>query len=1055
MTLTPDKWEAVKELFDAALGENPSSRSSFLRERCGDISVRAEVERLLGEHDEAGTFLSVPVLESLKFEKTATQSSPRLSVGELLSGRFRIVSFLASGGMGEVYKAEDTRLDRMVALKFLSEEFAEDRESVAHFRSEAMAASALNHPNICTVYDFGEDSGRAFIAMEYLDGETLAARLRQGPSPVEEAIKVALEVSSALCAAHQKGIIHGDLKPGNLMLSETGTKLLDFGLASKSEPVRSAEESTLGFTGKRQILGTLPYMSPERLQGQAIDAHGDIFAFGAVLYEMLTGEKAFKKKSNAETIASIAQEEPKAIHKLAKHVPKELERIAWRCLRKDARERYSSMADVQQELQDLGQVFGGSGSGINLRLLLRRSNRPRVIVPALLVLTTLISLAAWWLHHNSRIMWARNQALPQIARLIQEEKPGEAYTLAVKAERYIPNDPVLTKSWPDISWLGAIDTTPAGVSVYRRNYGDTDGVWEFVGRTPIEKHRFPLVDSLWKFELQGFDTVQRATFPAGPLKVTMDRTGQAPPGMVRIDLVPPNAATTPVGLYGLAGYDRFPSAALSNYWIDRFEVTSGDFKRFVDAGAYEKPRYWKQSFRKDGRTLSWQEAMKLFRDTTGRPGPATWSNGEYPQGQRDYPVTGISWFEAAAYAEFAGKVLPTIYHWKAAASPTAGPSIIPLSNFGGKGPAPVGTYDGISWSGVYDMAGNVKEWVFNEAISNRRYILGGAWNEPTYLFYQADARSPFERSPNFGFRCAKYTLSGIEGKAADPVLAQVEDYSSEKPVSDQLFKAYKGLYSYDKTALNAVVKPLAGTQDWREEEITFDAAYGNERIIAYLFLPKKASAPYQTVIHFTGANAFYERSSANLNRDYLQDLDFIVKSGRAVMFVVYKGMFDRWDNFFSYPKSSSFYRDHVIDWSKDLGRSIDYLETRPDIDSSRLAYEGVSMGAAMGALLPAVDSRLKVLVLISPGFYLQKRLPEADQLNFTPHIKIPVLMLNGRFDYIFPVGLSQEPLFRELGTPANQKRRIVYDCGHDIPRSEEIKESLNWLDQYLGPVRPQ
>jgi formylglycine-generating enzyme required for sulfatase activity/dienelactone hydrolase len=838
------------------------------------------------------------------------------------------------------------------------------------------------------------------------------------------------------------------------MLTETGTKLLDFGLANKSEPVRSGEELTLGSIDEGRILGTLPYMSPERLHGQAIDAHGDIFAFGAVLYEMLTGEKAFKKNSSAETIASINQEEPKSIHTLVRNVPKELERIAWRCLRKNPRERYLSMADVQQELQHLHQIFGASGSGINIRLLLRKSRRLKVAVPALLVITILISLAALWIHHNSRMMWARNQAVPEIARLIEEEKPGEAYTLAVEAERYIPHDPALMKSWPDISWLGAIDTTPAGVTVYRRNYGDPGAAWEFVGRTPIEKHRFPLVDSLWRFELQGFDTVQRATFPAGPLKVTMDRTGQAPPGMVRIDLVPPNAATTPVGLFGLAGYDRSLPAALSNYWIDRFEVTNRDFKRFVDAGGYKNSRYWKYKFRKDGRTLPWQDAVKLFRDSTGRPGPATWSSGQYPQGQDDYPVAGVSWFEAAAYAEFAGKMLPTIYHWKAAASPVSGQSILPLSNFGGKGPAPVGTYQGISWSGTYDMAGNAKEWVFNEDITGKRYILGGAWNEPTYLFFQADARSPFDRSPNFGFRCAKYTLNGDESKAANPVFAQVEDYNTEKPASDQLFKAYKGLFSYDKAPLNSVVEPLGETQDWREEKITLDAAYGNERIIAFLFLPKKASPPYQTVIHFTGATAFYERSSANLNQDYLRDLDFIVKSGRAVMFVMFKGMFERWDNFFSFPKSSSFYRDHVVDWSKDLGRSIDYLETRPDIDSSRLAYEGVSMGAALGALLPALESRLKVLVLISPGFYLQKRLPEANQLNFAPHVKIPVLMLNGQYDYIFPVGLSQEPLYREIGTPASQKRRVVYDCGHDIPLSGEIKESLNWLDQYLGPVRP-
>lgn len=189
-------------------------------------------------------------------------------------------------------------------------------------------------------------------------------------------------------------------------------------------------------------------------------------------------------------------------------------------------------------------------------------------------------------------------------------------------------------------------------------------------------------------------------------------------------------------------------------------------------------------------------------------------------------MTGVSWFEAAAYAEFVGKQLPTIYHWTAAASPPDGPSIVPASNFGEVGPAPVGTYRGMSWSGAFDMAGNVKEWISNEASSGKRYILGGAWNEPTYMFYNADARSPFERSANFGFRCAKYVLTGGKVKAADPVTAQVRDYSSEKPVSDQLFQVYKNLYSYDKTPLHAVVETLQETDHWKEEKITFDAAYG-------------------------------------------------------------------------------------------------------------------------------------------------------------------------------------------------------------------------------------
>jgi eukaryotic-like serine/threonine-protein kinase len=153
-----------------------------------------------------------------------------------------------------------------------------------------------------------------------------------------------------------------------------------------------------------------------------------------------------------------------------------------------------------------------------------------------------------------------------------------------------------------------------------------------------------------------------------------------------------------------------------------------------------------------------------------------------------------------------------------------------------------------------------------------------------------------------------------------------------------------------------------------------------------------------------------------------------------------------------WPNTTSSYRDHVIAWSKDLGRSIDYLETRPEIDRSKLAYEGVSWGAAMGSLLPAAEDRIRVCFLICPGFYLQKCLPEVDQLHFAPRVKVPVLMLNGRFDFIFPVGTSQEPMFRLLGTPKEHKRRVVCETGHDIPRNEMIKETLDWLDRYLGPV---
>jgi len=1051
MGISPEQWDEVKELYGAALECPPGERSALLQRKAADEIVRSEVQRLLAEHDRLGSFLSTPPFIDPRLNSTV--SIKRLAPGEVLSGRFRIINFIAAGGMGEVYKAEDLRLERIVVLKFLPEELAKDPHSLERFRREAKAASALNHPSICTVHDFGEDAGRAFIAMEYLEGETLAARIKRGPLSLEEVFKIAMPVAVALGTAHRKGIIHRDLKPGNIMLTESGAKLLDFGLARyASQNATDDEAGAPALSGETQVAGTLPYMSPERLRGGGTGSRGDIFAFGAVLYEMLAGRRAFEGQTNLETIAAVEHEEPRHLREFRKNVPDDLEHVIRRCLRKRPEERYASMSEIEHELEDCA-LSSGAASGINPRAFFLRAKRPRAAVTLLIILLMIGSAVAWWIHHSYKLQWARDHAVPQIAQLIGDGKISEAYALAVQAEPYIPHDPMFVKFWPDISWTASITTTPSGAAVYRRNYNASGEPWELVGRSPINGRRFPQTDSEWKFELEGFSTVERATFPGDDISVTMDEIGRAPNGMVRVEPAASASETTPVALSGLAGFETVPPVSLSNFWIDRFEVTNAEFKRFVDQGGYEKQDYWKHEFRDDSRVLSWTEAMALFRDKTGKPGPGTWSDGQFPAGQENYPVAGVSWFEATAYAEFVGKSLPTIFHWKAAVSPNDGPSLIPASNFGGKGLAAAGTYRGMSWCGAYDVAGNVKEWISNETGSGKRFILGGAWNEPSYSFYDPNTPSPFQRLANFGFRCAKYALNGDETKASAPIIKQPRNYAAEKPVSDQLFQVYKSLYSYDKTPLRAVVESSRQTEDWTEEKVTFDAAYGNERVIAYLFLPKKASPPYQTIVHFPGAGALHEHSSDNLLDGFLEDFDFIIKSGRAVIFPVYKGTFDRWDDFNSWPKDSIFYRDHVIYWAKDLGRSIDYLETRPDIDHTKLAYEGVSWGAAMGALVPAVEDRLKVLVLVSPGFFLNLHKPEADQINFAPRVTAPVLMLNGRFDSYFPVGSSQEPMFRLLGTPAANKRRVVYDTGHDLPRKDEIKETLNWLDRYLGPVK--
>ncbi len=346
------------------------------------------------------------------------------------------------------------------------------------------------------------------------------------------------------------------------------------------------------------------------------------------------------------------------------------------------------------------------------------------------------------------------------------------------------------------------------------------------------------------------------------------------------------------------------------------------------------------------------------------------------------------------------------------------------------------------------MAGNVKEWCRNESGGGRRFILGGGFGEPTYMFIDQDAQSPWDRRPNYGFRCAK--LAAPPPAAA---LAKIEpatrDFSKEKPVTDDVFRAYKGLYAYDKGPLNSRIEETETTDDWTREKVSFDAAYGGERVLAHLYLPKNAAPPYQTVIYFPGSGAIHaDRFSLS------PYADFVPKSGRALLAPIFKSTFERRDSLNSdYPEPTAFWRDHVVAWSKDVGRSIDYLETRKDIDHAKLAYVGLSWGSALAPGILAVEGRFKVAVLESGGLEFQRPLPEADQINFVSRVKIPVLMVNGRYDHFFPVESSQDPLFRLLGTPEKDKKHVLYETGHAVPRKDFIRETLDWLDRYLGPVK--
>ncbi len=351
--MTPERWQRITELFQDTLERPAEAREAYLQKACGDDDVlRREVEALLAAGREAGDFLSEPA----RIDE-AEPPPPALSPSRLL-GPYQILAPVGGGGMGEIYKARDTRLDRIVAIKVLPPAVSGDPTQRKRFEREARAISKLSHPHICPLYDVGEQDDLTFLVMEYLEGENVADRLTRGPLPLDEALRYASQIADALADAHLAGIVHRDLKPGNVMLTKKGAKLLDFGIAKLlagafSEGAPTAAAASL--TGEGFIVGTPQYMAPEQLEGRPVDARTDIFAFGLVAYEMVTGRKAFEAPSRAGLIAAILRSEPPPLSQFQPLATPALQRIVQTCLAKDPDDRWQTARDLLRELQWLAE----------------------------------------------------------------------------------------------------------------------------------------------------------------------------------------------------------------------------------------------------------------------------------------------------------------------------------------------------------------------------------------------------------------------------------------------------------------------------------------------------------------------------------------------------------------------------------------------------------------------------------------------------------------------------------------------------------------------------
>ena len=681
---------------------------------------------------------------------------------------------------------------------------------------------------------------------------------------------------------------------------------------------------------------------------------------------------------------------------------------------------------------------------------------------------------------------ARAEQLAAIEQLVERDQYGAAFTLAqplMNADARARRSGACRQLWKQIVMPGTPLTVEPGATLSYKAYDDTNDGWIVAGQTPIEQPLdLPRDVVRIRLEKPGFQTGDFVVANPGPSVAfgqvagerlpegRLRRTGHATParaGWARSpdDMVLVPATDEPMFLTQLAdyttGYDR---RQLPEFAISKFEVTNREYKEFVSAGGYDNPAYWEGlHFTEEGRHLEWSQARSRFVDRTARPGPADWELSTYPPGKAEMPVSGISWYEAVAYARFRHLALPTIHHWaRAAFGPWEGqfetaPTIAAASRFLADGPVEARRQIGLGPWGTWNTAGNVREWVWN-FVGDRAVALGGSWSDYGALYKDLTTMSSMERSPNIGLRLMR-TFGPVADALLTPITPSLDErLAKREPMSDDAFAAMRFQFTVGaRKPVDVSVVKFAESDAWTAEEVAL--TYARDDVLnVYIVLPRGARGALQPVLF--GAPG--PGGPARPNRDVLEQLrtaDVIVAGGRALVMPIWMDFYQRVQPTTTDPQVyADRLRREAVQYYQDGVRTIDYLATRDDMNAKAVGFMGVSHGSIVIAPpLLVMEGRIRAAVLASAGVWMwgdASSNPSVDIVHYAPRIHIPTLMINGRYDSVMPYELSQVRLFDLLGTPAADKRHVLFDVSHfTFPHSQLAKEVNDWFDKYLGPVK--